>query len=159
MERELVGQGGEHTVYKANTKKEVVIKKPRPLTHLSVKYLWGGAEKIKQEIEEAQLLVENTVVTIPNTRVWSMHNSYLVTQEMIEEDNSVNIGEQLQEYGPHSLYTLYQLSPENFASQNGNIYWLDPMKGLLSRFLESSHLLSVEQYKQMKLSVKKKLGR
>lgn len=145
MERERIGQGYEHTVYRAKHNPEWVLKKPR--IH---QYFSSNALQIRQEIQEKQELLAESTIKIPETRIFSLQKGYVIAQKFIDEDNSVEVEEHLQEQNiPHVMHR-YHNNPQNFISNSGAVYWVDPTKGFVTRLLERYHIMSEDTYRKTK---------
>lgn len=139
-EREYIGHGVEHTVFKAHSTLPMVLKKPNPLTLFGVK-LHGGPEIIKRELQEAYKNIENTGVLIPKTRVIPFARGYVIAQEYIPDDSSVSIEDYLLKHGNERLIRRYASNAANFIASGGTVYQIDTTVGVFERILLSGNFI------------------
>jgi hypothetical protein len=154
MSREIIGQGHEHTVYRVNNNDEWVLKKPR-----FIQRSLYSAQEIQQEITTNTQLLDNENVIIPPTRLFPINGSYIIAQKFIEEDFSMDIREQFLEQDNTYLLQRYNNQPKNFISNQGNIYWIDPTKGPITRILEKYHIMNEPTYRKISDRIKRIIGR
>lgn len=166
MRKELVGQGKEHKVYliQPNNSQQLenntVIKLPNFYMQVYLKLGLTKPLDIRDGFEEAKKIIGNSDIKIPQTKVKIMRKAYAIRQEFIDSDQSLTadkIKEILKQY-PY-VYTRYLSNPSNFRVYNENIYWLDPLRGPLSRILDKTGLLSYQDYYKLRLNIKKVLRR
>lgn len=136
MEREFIGQGREHEVY-ASRIPGWVLKKPRPT--LLISNLAGyGVDKVREELEETKQAVSSSkILRVPETRVFRFRRGYVIAQKFIKEDQSVgDIGKSLDQEGQKLMSDRYYLTPHNFMTNQGRIYFVDYSYGISSRVLQ-----------------------
>jgi hypothetical protein len=163
--RQKISQGAEHFVLRPILHEtDIVLKIATPLNYL---FMLGAdqAEIIRQELVEAQGLVNGTNLKIPRTHIMAGERlsvlgtntrGYVVGQKYIEEDESVpDIGTFLANEGLTSLIDEYKYEPHNFISNKGVVYWVDPTKGLAGRFLEHMKIMKLEDYRKLRLQMGK----
>lgn len=135
-EREVAGEGFEHNIFWTSPDRRWVKKLPRRLNYASMAGL-NRSHAIKNEVSQAQELVEGTAVKLPITHVHRLNGGYIIHQQWNEEDNSVsNVREHLTQEGLQTLVDEHKHESLNFVSQEGVVYWVDPTKGVAGRFLE-----------------------
>lgn len=152
-EREFLGEGVEHKVYRALAH-DVVLKIPKSKFDY-LKLFTNAPKNVLREIKEAEKRVEGTDIQLPETRVFKFGRSYIISQKTIEEDYSIpNLAEEMEKYKNSNrfLYTTYLSNPRNFASRNGNIYWIDQVNGIVT-FLEEKTfgLINIERYRKTRI--------
>jgi len=152
-ERKYLSKGWEHSVYLSNFNKQTVLKVPHLTTTLSLKTFFNGYKTIQKELELSHELIKSTNIKIPKTRIIPIKKSYVITQELIENDNSINIADSLANHP--QLLSHYDSKPSNFASQNGIIYWLDPTKGPIGRLIEKTGFIDIKNYRRITIKIKK----
>lgn len=148
MYKELISSGHEHIVYRSNFKK-YALKRPT-FTNQVAFWLYNFDPKIiEDEYREADQMVEGSTIRTPRWRVFThperlggrkpyplwkrilTRKKYLVGQEFIEEDNSVdNIKQVLQEQNQDHLVQRFISNRSNFITRNGEIFYIDPTKGI-----------------------------
>ena len=164
-EREVIAQGMEHSVLRPLSRKpDIVLKVPRPFDYLTM-LGQNRAAVLRQERAEALALLEGTDVKIPETFIYGNEkkiagvfttNGYVIGQRYVEEDKSVSdIATHLADQGLHTLVDEYVHEPRNFVSHGGIVYWVDPTKGTIGRFLESRKLMKVETYRKIRRRLSK----
>lgn len=160
--RELIGRGIEHNVYKARLGKSAVLKISRFFNRLSLGI--NPAPVIRQEREKAQALISNTDVRIPRTLIISFDakvlgvpvKRYVMGQQYIQDDGSVmDIGRHLAGQGLDTLVDEYVHEPRNFKSHKGVVYWVDPTKGTIGRVLETTGVTSLQRYRKIRRKLSK----
>ncbi len=148
MERIMVGRGWEHKVVLLKNEKlrrNWVLKKPHLLTILILR-MTGDMDQVRREHQDAQTLIAHTnVVKLPESRIFDTmalglkNRGYIIVQRRLQEDHSVAaIKKTLKNAGQDLLADIFDVQPENFISQGGTIYWIDPSHAyhrLLNRIL------------------------
>lgn len=136
MERELIGQGSEHYVLRKSNSR-FVVKLPTEIGLMSLRLNGRGIEALDNEREFWENMIADSPVRIPTTRVFKRQKDYVMGQRFVEEDSSVdNIEEYLKSLGLDLLAKRYYLNPDNFRSNRGVIYYLDPTKSMTYRLIE-----------------------
>jgi hypothetical protein len=82
-----------------------------------------------------------------------------MAQDYIDEDNSVPPGEFLTDDLPPSLEITYALHPDNFKSNKGQRYWIDPTRGPVTRFMHETGIMPDPYYRYMKYRIKNLFNR
>ncbi len=141
-EREFIGQGRGHTVFCSKQNERVVLKKPRLATQLFqfIPYFLG--DNLDNELQEAKASIQNTTVEIPKTRIFSFKNGYIIAQQYIISDESVDLNSFFNRINNDKLSFLYFLNPTNFISSEGIVYWIDPFFNPLVRTLNRYYIIS-----------------
>lgn len=132
-----LGGGLEHKVWQRSDAPDIVFKTPKKINAVLLNRYFGGVQKVRDELEEAGKTAETVGLKAPRTIIEPFGKNYMMAQEYIQDDHSVtDIDERLRNCGNEDFLTWYQQNPSNFASREGNIYWLDPTKGPIGRLLE-----------------------
>ena len=148
MERTMVGRGWEHKVMLPNNetlRQNWVFKRPQLLTVL-ILYMTGGTDQLRREHQEAQTLIAHAnIVALPESRIFDTttlghkKKGYIIAQRRVHEDHSIyDIKKTLKGTGQDLLADIFDVQPDNFMSQGGTIYWIDPSHAyhrLLNRIL------------------------
>lgn len=136
--RDISLDGGlEHKVWQRSDAPDIVFKTPKKINAALLNRYFGGVQKVRDELEEANKTAHASGLKIPRTIIEPFGRSYMIAQEYIQDDHSVaNIEERLHKSGNKDFLTWYQQNPSNFASREGKIYWLDPTKGPIGRMFE-----------------------
>ena len=153
-ERSEIGKGFEHHVYLADAATPTVLKVPNTLTTIFTCFAKSRADLAREEFTRASQNYRDSEVIIPKTRIFPIKNSYVIAQEFIREDLSVDKASFFANTS-EELKTNYQLHPTNFISQNGVVFLIDPSRGFITKFLEDHKLLKKTDYWKCKLGVKK----
>lgn len=140
-ERKQIGQGFEHRVVVGNTEKPTVLKIPRLTSSLSVRFS-GGPDVIRNELEQVKSSIQCTSVKVPETRVFPFGNSYIIAQEHIIPDLSVDIQDEIRISGSDVLKKRYKRNPRNFIASHASIYLVDTTAGALERLLIENGIVS-----------------
>lgn len=160
IQRDSIGEGWEHNVVKTQHQNPPqVLKTPNFFTAFYLKIFFEGAQTIKEEIRECQNMIQGLEVYIPRTRVWHLgRGTYQISQEIKEEDNSIYIFTHLQRQGNTVLLNRFIENPSNFVSNQGRVYWLDPLKSH-PRILERLGIMHAGDYFALKVKAKTLLNK
>jgi len=151
MERKEIGKGWEHRVYNSSVGKQRVVKYPNRVNSFILNRFFGGIETVRQELAEAQILIENTPLRIPHTHILPGRRGYVIGQEKIDHDESMDIRNHLMEIRISYLLEKYNSNPENFAASQGVTYWLDPTKSPIPRILDRTGIITSQQWRGVKI--------
>ena len=132
----MVGRGWEHKVMLPKNeilRQNWVLKKPHLLTVLILR-ITGGVDQLQKEYQEAQILITQTnIVNLPESRIFDVlilgfkKSGYIIAQRRLQEDHGIAaIKKTLESAGQDLLADIFDVQPENFVSQGGIIYWVDP---------------------------------
>lgn len=179
MGREMIGKGHEHKVFRAKReyllngqKRHLALKTPTFINQLLLFVFNFSPDIISQEHHEAEDLLLNTPVKIPEWRVITMPTwkrekqlqkpwryffnrgkGYITIQELIEEDNSIADIRGVLKDTPWLLHR-FNTNPTNFITQKGEVYYIDPTKSIhLSGILDRLHILPKEKYSQIQQEI------
>jgi hypothetical protein len=157
MERQFVGQGWEHQVYRSKSHPNKVIKVPTPESLRFFKFFRLDPKLVQKEYQEAVSLVADTTIKIPDTRFLYLRDRYYIVQDFIEEDFSLkNARELLKNQGLFELLEKYDRGGSNFISNRGTLYWIDPtVGGSITGFLARRGVLSRRKTRQIKSLIQK----
>ncbi len=127
QERKLIGQGLEHTVLESKIP-GIVLKRPRLINRLSLNYLFGGTQTVIKEFAEtkSQIKGHEANVRVPAMRLFPLGKSYIIAQEYIECDKSVDIGAKLGSLGLTYQENRFRTNNKNFSCKDGVVYIIDP---------------------------------
>ena len=153
-EREFVGRGKEHTVVRSKHQ-ELVLKRPRFLTVMSIMLSGLGFRAIRNEFAEAEKLVEGTNLQIIKPRIFPFGHGYIISQKYIEPNCQTPDLSQLKV--PENSYIGNRLlaDPHNFRCKDNITYWLDPGKGPVARLLDHYGILHFERLTRIKAAITK----
>lgn len=151
LERQIVGRGCEHTVYRSQHK-DWVLKTPRWSVLLCGIILDKiPSQIIAGEFKKARELSQNTGVIFPETRVFPFGKGYVVVQKYIQEDYSVSDPEEcLLKTGNEDMINAYEIKPDNFIAHEGRLYWVDPTFGF-TRIPDETGIASQGECNRLKL--------
>lgn len=151
LERQIVGKGCEHTVYKSQHK-DWVLKTPRWSVLLCGIILDKmPSQIIAGEFKKAQQVSKDTGVIFPETRVFPFGNGYIVAQKYIQEDHTVSDPEEyLLKTGNEDVINAYEIKPDNFIAHEGRLYWVDPTFGF-TRIPHETGIISQRECNRLKL--------
>lgn len=159
MEREYVGRGGEHKVFRMKKLRNYVIKTPTIFNLWFLKTFGLSAEIIKKEYAEGEALTENTGIRVPFSIVRLRENGrrYSITQQYIKEDHSIDdVRAYIQSRNLPHVLDRYDLSPQNFITNDGIVYWVDPSKGAhIWGLLDRKGILSRQKSAAIQAKVKR----
>lgn len=165
-QRIVIGEGKEHTVLK-KPDSNIVLKTPKPI-HMFLMFGRDRAETLRQELAEAQRLIENTEVKIPRTLIYSTHefkiagirtSGYVIGQKFVKEDGSIeDIKAHLEKYNNSKLINIFNTEHQNFISNKGVLYWIDPTRGIVGRLLENMKIMKSSTYRSIRHKVFHALG-
>lgn len=160
--RPVIAQGIENTVMRGE--RDLVLKVPRPFNCLSM-IGRNPVEVLRQELAEAQELIEGTKVIIPRTMILTgrkrivpgIHiKTYVIGQKYVEEDGTIlNPQQHLADQGLDTLVEEHKHEPRNFISDNGVLYWIDPTRGTVGRILETTKIMKLETYRKLRRKLSK----
>jgi len=120
MERELIGRGNEHFVYRSKVNPKVLLKKPNIITLLLSKFSGDKPSDLRRQLQETQTTLQSTMVRIPRTRLVTFGSGYIIDQDFIEEDHSIsNIRSFLRDQNVPILVHLYDSNSNNFICNEG----------------------------------------
>lgn len=132
-ERKLIGSGTEHKVYESFND-GWVLKIPSDLNILSINIFLGFRyRKLKEEIEFNERECASCGILTPETRIFAFGRGYVMAQRRVDEDFSLSrfeVGEEIKKGGNTFLIDTFKIRPENFLSNQGNIYLVDLTCGL-----------------------------
>jgi hypothetical protein len=155
-EFEFVGRGHDHIVRRSPYNPHRLLKKPRFLNNLNLFLTGMGAGDIKQELDYAEKVVENSPIRIPKTRVIKRGFGYLMIQDEVIEDKSISdIGEIINAAGIQLIIDKFWEDPVNFKVSGGNVFWIDPTRGSISRTITRLHLMPYEKWVRLRVSLEK----
>ena len=89
MSRERIGIGLEHEVFNSSAHPEYVLKRPRFLHNLVLNTFYDGIKTLKDETGQAATILSELGVQIPSARYFKINRGYVIAQDYIEEDESV----------------------------------------------------------------------
>ncbi len=134
MERERIGGGWEHEVYKSR-REGWVLKRPKLPVILVNNLMRFDARDVRDDLRQAQAVVgETSFVDIPTSRIFEFngsflgvnYSSYIIVQRYVKEDGSVtDIENQLRTSGQEYLANRYTIMNENFVSNMGKLFLVD----------------------------------
>lgn len=143
MQREIVGRGIEHIVWRDPSDPNYVYKKPTLTQHIFLILAGVDANAIVDEIEYSKGLVRNTGLVIPETTVVIERNrfDYRIRQRFIEKDSHTpDLALFLREQGTPFFVDKYLLKPQNFIWNQGVLYWVDPTRGFYRILTNRVHI-------------------
>jgi len=157
MRRQFMSQGIEHDVFRPRLgESNEVLKVSRLFNYVSM----VGQDRVlvlRQELADSQRLLQGTDIKIPRTLIYRFSkklfgtfavNGYVIRQEYVDDDGSVvDVQKRLASQGLTSLVEEYRHEPGNFVASKGILYWVDPTKGTVGRFLESLGVMNLETYR------------
>lgn len=123
-----IARGKEHRVYRRSGS-EWVTKVPRFLPLWMLNHLFGGPWKVVEEVAESTSRVAKSggKVQLPATIILFTRKGYEIRQAYVEGDGSVpDIPRYLHEAGLSFLAARATVSVDNFLSQEGVVYAIDP---------------------------------
>lgn len=146
--------GREHWVILSSCKRHVR-KIPTLDTLVSFPLGFTTADIIADEYQQAQLTINQTKVKIPPTRIRVFSKFfYRAVQTYIEEDGSIpNIRQHLAEQNVPILLDEFDITPENFISNLGTVYFVDPTKGPICRLVERWKIMPYPKQRRIMASV------
>ena len=159
MEREYIGEGNQHIIYRSRQNPGYVLKKPR-LRHLLALNVFFSTTDIKNDLENAESITRNEAI-IPEARLFTFRKtyfmifnfeSYIIRQKWLEPTTSEEITPNFQN---NLLRDLYENAPDNFISQEGVFNWIDPIRGNFSRLLEKTGIMSWPTYKHIMVKIRR----
>lgn len=142
-ERVFIGEGKQHQVFlnsHINSHPcEFVLKKPKFIHALFFHMLRFSAKDIENDFQEDRDRIKNSSVKIPKTRIFPFNKSYVIAQEFIAPDISL---EDITPLLGNNQYLLdrYRSNPRNFIYHSGDVYFIDPVKSNLLRLISSTGL-------------------
>ncbi len=143
VERAIIVAGTEHIVF-ASHNPNYVLKRPRIANRLVHALTRTNADTVKRDINHTQLIVaalEN--ICVPETRVFPRGSFYIIAQRRIYDDGTTDIGSVLATHADIFLQERYHIKPNNFLSEQGIIYIVDPTKSPRTRILE---VLGIDEF-------------
>lgn len=158
MEREYIGKGSSHWVFRARNHPNKVLKVPTNFSLMLLKLSAGGTKHLRQELEASAGFVEGSGIIIPKTRIIGQKKGYIIIQDLIEKDESIpNIPEYVQKQSNRFMQDLYDSSPDNFISCNSQLYWIDPVRGIFARFIDHFGSVPFQRYVHFRAKLKRTL--
>lgn len=157
-EREFVGQGREHRVVRSRRDTQTVLKTPRVLNSLALRYLFDGVRTVRRDIDQKTRLAKRAGVQIPTTRVFSLpsfQGSYVIAQKYIPNDHSVHIGEYLKSRQVDELTLMYESHSDNFLSYRGRVYLVDLTHEFFIRLVQKTKVMNTETCWKTKVRFKR----
>lgn len=131
MNREKIGSGLEHTAYLSHNRKWV-LKRQHPIDELFSKAIGYTAEQAKEQIKEAQKLIENAPgknMRLAHTRVFTFGDHYIIAQEYIPTiGDAATIFERVSSQGSPELTERARRNPTNFIPNGDEIVYIDPIE-------------------------------
>lgn len=167
-ERKFLGEGRQHTVWESRRPKKV-LKTAKLSRYLSLRLLGFDSKSIVRDFQEASELTKSSRIQVPKTRVisirtrrfgfgkfkFSLEKGYIIEQEEIERDDSIDTRKILAEEKQTYLLDKFDINLSNFVASQGIVYWVDPVKGNDLRFLEKIYLVTPQQYAKVRLGLKR----
>lgn len=132
MERIAINQGKEHFIFDSS-RDGWILKRPKFLQVMVLNVLSKyPSEIIKEELKSVGNVFLESGIKIPKTKVFTFKGGYVMVQRKVVEDSSLN------EQQKHILivrskhryvYDYYVNNSDNFISNNGSLYCIDPSLG------------------------------
>lgn len=157
-EREVLGKGFEHTVVAARNNPSIVLKYPHWWKSLDV-LVSGGHKRLHEQYAQLQDKVADTPdIRIPKTRFFKMNNwgGYVIAQERITPDANQQDMDTIIKQNK-SLALGYESNSSNYLQQGGVVYRVDTTRTADNLFVEKFHVMSSDDYKRLKVRIKKGL--
>lgn len=174
MRHEQIGSGKEHRVYQSRFP-EWVLKKPTLKNQLMFWLFRFNPKIVRAEHEITADALQSTQVLFPKWRVFilpqfnkkfgpfTLNKGYVTAQEKIIEDNSLSkqeIIEILKSEEQSYLLARFDISPDNFMTQDKKLYNVDPTKGIMfSGIMDRLGIMSKQRHHRIRTLIKNDLAK
>ncbi|HLD01922.1 MAG TPA: hypothetical protein VJC10_03510 [Patescibacteria group bacterium] len=129
--REIIGQGYEHSAYRAHRPNGWVLKRKTGrwnsvLTGLEL----VTVNRIRREYAQTAKLALEAGIKIPQTRIFKFSRfKYVIAQKEIVEDGTVDKIPRIDALRNNPAFKGYDINLQQFISSEGNLYWIDSNRG------------------------------
>lgn len=153
-ERAFISKGWEHSVYMSRIPGWVLKKKTGKMNCILSTLSGVTTGDIRDEYLKAQVLADEIGIKVPKTRVFEFRgkSSYVVGQEYIHGDNSVDIKQYIETNNLKQKMHGFDVRSKNFISSEGEVYWIDPNRGFL-RYRIMDVAYKVKNFLERKLAL------
>lgn len=146
----MLGEGNEHQVWQSRHE-SWVLKTPKLLNYITLRISNRNvAEVLRAEIDFNKRKYAECQIIFPQTRVFSFGNGYVLLQQYIKEDGSMDREEVYIKVSKDPyISSIYDQRSENFVSNNGDLYLVDLTFGF-TRIFDKLGILSHEKQNLLK---------